>query len=136
MRMSHVAIRVSDWVRSLRFYHDALGFRFVGEERLPADFAERLYGPGAGEVRVGWLEREGVRIQLLELPEPASLLRPGPVHLALRVADLDQALQALEKHGVRPLEDTRAECRARGARSLFVADPDGARIELTEQPGD
>lgn len=138
MRMSHIWIRVSDWARSLRFYHDALGFRFVAEERLPAGFAERLYGARAGNVRVGWLEREGVRIQLLELPAPArgADAGPGSTHLALRVADLDGALRELAARGVPVLEHTRSECEERHARSIFVADPDGAWIELTEQPGD
>lgn len=149
--MSHVGIRVSDWVRSLRFYHDALGFRFVGEERVPEALARRLYG-AQGSVRVAWLEREGVRIQLLELPEPGLPATPagegpaaaaaspfahfGPTHLALRVSDLDAVLDELAARGVPVLESTRAARPEQRSRSVFVADPDGAWLELAEQPGD
>lgn len=149
--MSHVGIRVSDWARSLRFYHDALGFRFVGEERIPEELARRFYG-AEGSVRVAWLEREGVRIQLLELPgcgpqrppgalaaarSPASpFAHFGPTHLALRVSDLDAALRELAERGVPVLEQTRAARPEQRSRSVFVADPDGAWLELAEQPGD
>ncbi len=152
MRMSHIGIRVSDWARSLRFYHDALGFRFVGEDRLGAESAAPLFG-AASPVRVGWLEREGVRIQLLELPAagpapggaresalpgsaPSPFDRFGPTHLALRVADLDAVLRELGAQGVPVLEQTRSARPELRARSVFVTDPDGAWIELAEQPGD
>jgi catechol 2,3-dioxygenase-like lactoylglutathione lyase family enzyme len=150
MRMSHIGIRVRDFARSLRFYHDALGFRFVGEERIAAEAAGNLYG-APGEVRSAWLEREGVRIQLLELPgipgdRPSDSAREtpsaspfaefGPTHLALRVADLDASLRALAALEVTVLSPSPIAIRELDARSAFVADPDGAWIELSERPGD
>jgi catechol 2,3-dioxygenase-like lactoylglutathione lyase family enzyme len=150
MRMSHVGIRVRDFARALRFYHDALGFRFVGEERIPEQAAVALFGAHAS-VRSAWLEREGVRIQLLELPQlpgaapadaaaapapPSPFVRFGPTHLALRVADLDVSLRELRALAVPVLTATPIAIRELRARSAFVADPDGSWIELTERPGD
>ena len=47
MRISHIGICVSDWKRSLRFYHDVLGFRYVHELEVkgePSDTLLRLDG--------------------------------------------------------------------------------------------
>jgi catechol 2,3-dioxygenase-like lactoylglutathione lyase family enzyme len=144
MRMSHVGICVSDWKRSLRFYHDVLGFRYVHELEVkgePADTLLRLEGVA---LRAVYLEREGVRIELLhyEAPgcvgdgEPRALNRLGLTHLSLRVDDLDRTLAEMEAAGVRVLRQTRIEVPQARSKAAFVTDPDGTLIELVQQPGD
>ena len=147
LRMSHVGICVSDWKRSLRFYHDVLGFRFVAEEvEEGSALARRLRVPGA-RVRTGVLEREGVRIELLHFEEPGAVgegaPRPGNAlglsHLSLRVDDLAAALRELTERGVRCLSETEAPIEGdpeRPGRAAFLTDPDGTLIELVERPGD
>jgi catechol 2,3-dioxygenase-like lactoylglutathione lyase family enzyme len=142
--MSHVGICVSDWERSLRFYHDALGFRYVSElevEGEPSDTLLRLEGVS---LRAIYLEREGVRIELLHYASPGHegdgaprpMNRLGLTHLSLRVDDLDAVLAELERAGVEILRDTRIDVREAGTRAIFVCDPDGTLIELVQRPGD
>ena len=144
MRVSHIGICVSDWKRSLRFYHDVLGFRYVHEREAkgePSDTLLRLTGVSLREV---CLEREGVRLGLLyyDSPghtgdgEPRPMNQLGLTHLSLRVGDLDAMLAEIEAAGVRVLRDTRIEIPAARTRAAFITDPDGTLIELVQQPGD
>jgi len=144
MRMSHVGICVSDWKRSLRFYHDVLGFRYVHELEVKGEPGSTLLRLPDVELRAVYLEREGVRIELLyygspghtgdETPRPMNRL--GLTHLSLRVDDLDATLAELEAAGVNVLADTRIEIAQAGVKAVFVTDPDGTLIELVQQPGD
>jgi catechol 2,3-dioxygenase-like lactoylglutathione lyase family enzyme len=142
--MSHVGICVSDWRRSLRFYHDVLGFRYVHELEAkgePSDTLLRLEGVA---LRTLYLEREGVRIGLLHFDspgctgdgEPPPMNRLGLTNLSLRVDDLDRTLAEMAQAGVRVLRDTRIEIPQARTRAVFVTDPDGTLIELVQQPGD
>ena len=144
MRVSHIGICVSDWKRSLRFYHDVLGFRYVHEREAkgePSDTLLRLTGVSLREV---YLEREGVRLGLrcFAAPgcagdgEPRPLNQLGLSHLTLRVRDLDATLAEIETAGVRVLRDTRIEIPAARSKAAFITDPDGTLIELVQQPGD
>lgn len=144
MRMSHIGICVSDWKRSLRFYHDVLGFRFVHEITVKGEPAETLLRLRDLDLRALYLEREGVRIDLLHYTspghEPAPVPRPlnqlGLTHLSLRVEDLDATLAEMRQAGVDVHEETLIGPAGAPARAVFVADPDGTLIELVQQPGD
>ena len=97
MRMSHIGICVSDWKRSLRFYHDVLGFRYVHELEVKGEPSDTLLGLEGVALRAIYLEREGVRIELLHYDapactgdgEPRAMNQLGLTHLSLRVDDLD-----------------------------------------------
>jgi catechol 2,3-dioxygenase-like lactoylglutathione lyase family enzyme len=142
--VSHVGICVSDWKRSLRFYHDVLGFRYVQELELSGEPSSTLLQLEDVDFRALYLEREGVRIELLhyekrghargQIPRPMNQL--GLTHLSLRVEDLDAFLKEFEKAGVDVLERTRIDVPQANAKAVFITDPDGTLIELVQQPGD
>jgi catechol 2,3-dioxygenase-like lactoylglutathione lyase family enzyme len=142
--MSHIGICVSDWRRSLRFYHDALGFRYVHELEMSGEPSATLLRLPDVDFRAIYLEREGVRIELLHYEKPgcAGDGRPramnalGLTHLSLRVDDLDATLRELAAAGATVLEDTRIDVAPARTRAIFVTDPDGTLIELVQQPGD
>jgi catechol 2,3-dioxygenase-like lactoylglutathione lyase family enzyme len=144
LRLSHVGICVSDWKRSLRFYCEQLGFRYVSELELAGEPSETLLGLSDLRFRAVYLERDGVVIELLayESPgtlgdaEPRPMNRLGLTHLSLAVDDLDALLADLARTGVRVLEETRIEVPRARTRAIFVTDPDGTRIELVERPAD
>lgn len=144
MRMSHIGICVSDWKQSLRFYHDVLGFRYVNELVVKGPVSETLLELPDVELRATYLEREGVRIELLHYASPGhtgeTSRRPmnqlGLTHLSLRVDDLDAVLTELEAAGVTIHHGTRIEVPEARSKAIFVSDPDGTRIELVQQPGD
>ena len=144
MRMSHIGICVSDWQRSLQFYHDVLGFRFVSELQVKGEPAETLLRLRDVELRAAYLEREGVRIELLYYPSPGHQGDGGPrpmnalglTHLSLRVEDLDATLAEMRERDVRVLEETRIDNPELRAKAVFVTDPDGTLIELVQSRGD
>lgn len=144
LRLSHLGLCVAELERSLRFYRDGLGFREVGALDVAGEpTATLLELPGVA-VRARFLERDGVRLELLHYPRPGSTgeAHPRPMnavgftHLSFRVADLDAAIAQLERLGGRALAHTRVESPRFGMRAAFLADPDGARLELVEAPGD
>lgn len=144
LRLSHLGLCVADLERSLRFYCEGLGFREVGALDLEGEpTATLLELPGVA-LRARWLARDGTRLELLHYPRPGATGGPDPrpmnargfTHLSFRVADLDAAAARLESLGGRPLPHTRIANPRLGARALFVLDPDGARVELVEGPGD
>jgi len=144
LRVSHVGICVSDWRRSLRFYHDVMGFRYVGEQELSGEPGSTLLQLEDADLRAITLEREGLRIELLhyerpghvggQIPRPMNQL--GLTHLALRVDDLDAAVRELEGAGVDVRHETSVEVPEANAKAVFISDPDGTLIELVQQPGD
>ncbi len=143
LRMSHVGVCVSDWRRSLRFYCDRLGFRYLRELELEGEPSGTLLQLRGVRFRALYLERDGVVIELLayEAPqtlgeaEPRPMNQLGITHFSLRVDDLDACVRELAAAGVRVLEETRIEVAAAKTRAIFVTDPDGTRIELVERPG-
>ena len=143
LRMSHIGVCVSDWRRSLRFYCDLLGFRYVNELELEGEPSATLLQLEGVRFRAIYLEREGVVIELLayDAPEtlgdavPRPMNRLGITHFSLLVDDLDAFLAELAAAGVAVLQETRIEIPEAKTRAIFVTDPDGARIELVERPG-
>jgi catechol 2,3-dioxygenase-like lactoylglutathione lyase family enzyme len=143
-RVGHLGICVSDLARSLRFYRDLLGFRELSGLEVAGAHTDRLLGLKDVKLRAVYLERDGMRIELLAFasPEPqgASVPRPmnqlGLTHLSLRVSGLPGLVQDLRTAGVEVLEGTEIHSFAAGSAAIFITDPDGTRIELVEIPGD
>jgi catechol 2,3-dioxygenase-like lactoylglutathione lyase family enzyme len=135
---------VSDWRRSLRFYHDILGFRYLYELELSGEPASTLLQIEDVAFRAIYLEREGLRIELLHFEKPGHASGPAPrplnqlgfTHLSLRVDDLDAFLPVLAEAGVEILGATRIDVPETQVSAVFISDPDGALIELVQQPGD
>jgi glyoxylase I family protein len=142
-RLTHIGICVSELGRSLDFYRDALGFRETGRYAVGDAATETILEVAGAHVELVYLERDGVRIELLYYPAPghvgAGERRPmnalGITHLSFAVDDLDRVTGSIEAAGGRVLEGTRAVFRS-GNRGLFALDPDGTRIELIERRGD
>jgi len=131
-RFNHVGLCVSDLDRSLAFYRDGLGFSEVARIDASGDATETLLGLRDVDLRAVFLQRDGVRIELLQYAspghrgsgEPRPMNALGLTHLSLRVGDLDATLAALEARGAKVLHATRTP------KAVFVSDPDGTRLEL------
>jgi len=144
LRFSHIGICVSDWERSLCFYRDRLGFRRVAELAREGEPSSTLLRIDDVAFRAIYLERDGVRIELLHFERPGHMRAPTPrpinqlglTHLSLRVDDLDSFAAELAEAGVELLTATRVEAPASGAKAMFASDPDGTLIELVQSHGD
>jgi catechol 2,3-dioxygenase-like lactoylglutathione lyase family enzyme len=138
-RITHLGLCVSDLERSLGFYRDALGF--VERDRLHVDGPETATLLGVPDVVLDlvYLERDGLRIELLAYAagatgdgSPRPMDRLGLTHLSVRVDDLDGLAASITAHGGRVLGGTETTF-ATGNRGLMAVDPDGTRLELIER---
>ena len=123
--LHHVALICSDYAVSRRFYVETLGLPVVCETHRAARDSWKL----------DLALPDGSQLELFSFPTPpARVSRPeacGLRHLALRVADVDEAVLHLAGEGVE-LEDIRLD-ELTGRRFVFFADPDGLPIELYEE---
>lgn len=123
--LHHVAIIASDYARSKRFYTDVLGLRVAAEH----------YRAERDSWKLDLALPDGTQVELFSFPAPPPRVsRPeacGLRHLALRVADLDEAVAQLNAHGV-VTEPVRVDEYTR-RRLTFFADPDDLPLELYEQ---
>lgn len=136
---SHLGICVSDLERSMRFYCDGLGFVAVMRNEIGSEFASALEVEPDIEVTTQFISNGAMSIELVQFRSPIrhggpSAPRPalGLTNLALRVSDIDSAVQRLVECGGTVLEHTRT--KARSVELIFVADPDGVRVELLCMP--
>ncbi|WP_334177408.1 VOC family protein [Pseudoxanthomonas sp.] len=122
--LHHVAIIASDHARSKRFYTEVLGLRVVAEH----------YRAERDSWKLDLALPDGTQVELFSFPSPPPRVsRPeacGLRHLALRVADLDEAVAHLDAHGV-PTQPVRVD-EYTGRRFTFFADPDDLPLELYE----
>jgi HAD superfamily hydrolase (TIGR01509 family) len=124
MKLDHFGIEVLDLFTTELFYRTVLGFapryRYVSKN-----------SPG---LRTVFLDRDGIRLELLERPREAGFLQQralAPDHLSFEVADVDgefARLSALGFPGVKlkPPRDT-----GDGFREMEIRDPEGNVVELS-----
>jgi catechol 2,3-dioxygenase-like lactoylglutathione lyase family enzyme len=139
---SHVGLCVSDLDRSMRFYCEGLGC--VPAERYELDgnevpgLAEALEAGKPAVIVSQMVTHGGLKIELLGWTSPKPSGHPsssrthlGLTHLSFYVDDVDAAAQRLVSLGGTIVEGTR---QAPGIDLVFVADPDGTRVELMQGP--
>ena len=122
-KIHHVAIIVSDYEVSRRFYVELLGFKVNREN----------YRPEKDDYKLD-LELDGCELELFSgkynPPRPSYPEAQGLRHLAFRVEDMDAAVRELNEKGV-DTEPVRMD-QFTGRRMTFFHDPDGLPLELHE----
>ena len=141
-RPSHVGLCVRDLDRSLRFFCDGLGFEKAEVFELDSTAAEGLERslevPGPARIVSQFVRNDTMAIELLHFVEPgvggtpsATRNQLGLTHLSFYVDDLEAATRHLVECGATVIDETRA---SPGIDLLFLADPDGVRVELMALP--
>ncbi len=138
--LDHIAIAVPAMADALAIWRDALGLPHTGDDVVEGQgvtvaFLDVGAGPDGVETD------PGPRIELLEplsddTPVGRHIARRGPGihHLALRVPDVDAAMEALRDKGYRLTTDT-PQLGAHGARVVFVhpKSTGGVLVELVQR---
>jgi len=133
--VSHVGLCVSDVPRSLHFYCEGLGFEVAEAHEIDNTFGRALEVDGDVRLTSQFIRKEGMAIELLGYASPGVHGEPsrsrnqlGLTHLSFYVDDVDAAAAQLVELGAKTLEDTRTVVGP--FELMFLADPDGVRIEL------
>lgn len=120
----HIAIICADYPKSKYFYSQILGLQIIRE----------VYRAERNSYKLDLALNGQYIIELFSFPSaPSRPSRPeafGLRHLAFSVANLENVLAQLEKHGI-AAEPIRTD-EYTGKRFTFIADPDGLPIELYE----
>lgn len=138
----HIAINVSDWERSGRFYRDVLGFEQLFEpgEGAGEELEEATRVPGA-RLRFAMFRVGDDCVELIQYLSPEG--RPydrrncdvGNMHLAFRVPDMDEAYAELQDRGVKfnspPIHI--GEGPLEGCAFSYFTDPDGVTLEIFQE---
>ncbi len=120
----HIAIIVSDYERSKKFYTEILGLKILAENFRKERNSYKLDLSVNGEYK----------IELFSFPSPPQRVShpeaTGLRHLAFSVNDLEEVIARLTQFDV-VSEPIRID-EFTGKRFTFFADPDGLPIELYE----
>ncbi len=128
-KIDHLGIAVSSIEDALAFYRDQLGMTVAHRETVPSE-----------KVHVAMLPAGDSRIELIEPSEPGTPVAnfiekrgPGLHHIAIRVADLNAAVDRLKAGGARLLNEPRPG--AGGHIYVFVhpASTGGVLLELIQE---
>ena len=142
----HGGITVDEMDRSLTFYRDGLGLEIEFDRMLDAPYLKEVLGLSFDAIRAVYLKIPGGGfVELLEyrgierLPAASRPCDPGAGHLCLFVDDVEAVHDRLAGLGFDARSASVVDITAgpnAGARSAYIADPDGYYIELFQQrPG-
>lgn len=140
----HSGITVKDMDRALVFYRDGLGLEQAFDRILDAPYIKAVLGLAFDHIRAVYLHIPGGGfVELLEyagierMPAASRPCDPGAGHLCLYVDDVDALHSRLVELGFSARSDRAVDITAgpnKGARSCYLADPDGYAVELFEKP--
>jgi catechol 2,3-dioxygenase-like lactoylglutathione lyase family enzyme len=143
LRTNHTSFTVSDLDRTLAFFRDALGFEVLSKAPRSPDMIRQVTGVDGAEVIIAYVQGPGHRVELIEYSGPKDRrkveVRPcdvGFAHLAFDVEDIEAAIRACEAHDLRPAGAIVSLDRGpnKGARVVYLRDPDGLTIEFIQAP--
>jgi catechol 2,3-dioxygenase-like lactoylglutathione lyase family enzyme len=114
--VEHIGIKTSDMDKSLSFYQDILGFKFLNRFK-------------PGDVELAFLELGNTVVELVEVIDGRSLDDGVINHLALRVADIFKAINHLQVHNVE-MNSSEPMSLGEGRYNFFFRGPSGEKLEL------
>jgi catechol 2,3-dioxygenase-like lactoylglutathione lyase family enzyme len=132
----HVALRVADMERGVRFYEEALGARQLSKPfLLEGRFSEQIWAHARARVLISQLGFDEGAIELFQFLEPArptgalDQVDATLMHMAFRVDSVHEVVRRVEAAGgqalfpVMPWGDV---------EFVYCRDPDGNVLELTQ----
>jgi catechol 2,3-dioxygenase-like lactoylglutathione lyase family enzyme len=135
---NHVALRVRDVERSVRFYIEALDARVLTKP-TPREgaFHDEVFATPGVKVRMSLITLGGTGLELWQFAEPDRPLPEsdqtavGIMHFAIQVDDVPATLERVEAAGGRARFPVKRMARG-GPRFVYCEDVDGHVFELME----
>ncbi|GGJ42911.1 VOC family protein [Deinococcus roseus] len=142
---AHVGITVSDLQHTIDFWQQVLGFTLQGTTEVGGPLAEDVTGVPGIRSKVAFLKKDSLTLEFIQplQPEDRKTYRPTPVdvgfwHVALKVSNLDQMIQACGEWGWQirgKVALVKEKPGPVGARLVYLQNQDGTILELVEFPG-
>ena len=140
--VSHFGISVADLDRSIAFYRDLLGLEQIAHWVRDQEYTQELVGYPGVELHVAVFRFPGSET-FLEVLEYRNVEKhavdtrnanPGTAHFCLYVPDMDALHARLLAAGVEFVSAVKSPTVGpnKGAKAIYMIDPDGIRIELLE----
>ncbi|MBQ8537384.1 MAG: VOC family protein [Clostridia bacterium] len=120
--LAHIGILVTDLEKSKDFYLNTLGFVLKAEHEL------------ADGTRLVFCDAGSCQIELVRMPTPEAKAEGVVGHIAIECKDIEGWVEELKHKGI-PFETETVGVMPDllgGAKNIFLAGPDGERIELWE----
>lgn len=140
----HAGVTVGDMDRSLEFYRDGLGLEVVNDVVLDEEYHRELLAMTFDAMRIVFLAIPGGgSIELIEYigarsgrfsGTPSDI---GSGHMCLTATDIESMADRLHELGFTSRSEkpvTVAAGPRRGARAIYLQDPDGFPVELFQAP--
>jgi catechol 2,3-dioxygenase-like lactoylglutathione lyase family enzyme len=144
-RLGHVGLTVRDLDASLAFWRDHLCLRELGRGLVEWEHLDRIIGLDGTQIE--WAELElpgGLILELFAYRQPAGaplppggMNRPGMTHICLEVDHIEQVVERLAAAGYQARSRelvTIPRGEYKDFKCIYVLDPDGVTLELTERP--
>ena len=130
--MDHVGIAVKNLDEAVKVYRDILGFQLKGVHVMKERKVKVAFFSSGGEAQVELLEPLGSDSPVAKFLEARG---EGIQHIAVRVEDIEKALEELKQNGV-VLVDDKPRDGAEGKKIAFVnpKSTKGVLMELVQLP--
>ena len=128
MKFSHVALSCADPIATERFYTQHFGFQRARVVPTPEGRQDVFIKSGA--VYLELMYADGPRP--VAPPDKAGYLYQGVRHLAFQVDDVDATLAAMGDEAIVTLGPLRFDEAIPGWKTVWVADPDGNIVEISQ----
>jgi len=123
MRILHTCLNVSDLDKSIKFYTENIGLRFVSRREITQNNAEIAF----------LRDDKDAAIELTHWRDKATLTEGDNFdHIAFEVDDVKEAIEQLRRKGVTIAMEP-FSLQGSSSKIAFIKDPDGNWLELIEK---
>jgi len=142
-----IGMTVRSMNRSVRFYHEVLGFQKISDEEFTGAVFEKLENVFGLHIRVVRMQLGDETIELTDyltsggrsIPEDAKANDLSFQHIAIVVSDMEKAYQHLRKYDVEHVSTSpqtlpASIAPAAGVKAFYFHDPDNHNLELIYFP--
>jgi catechol 2,3-dioxygenase-like lactoylglutathione lyase family enzyme len=146
-RVVSIGFTVSDMDRSVKFFHEVLGFKKISDTEVQGSFYENLEGIFGLRMRIVRMQLGDEAIDLTDyltsggrpIPDDARSNDLSFQHIAIVVANMDEAYAHLRKYKVMhvstgPQTIPASNQAAAGIKAFYFHDPDMHNMELIYFP--